>query len=410
MKIMSFVSGTYLANSASLNGTSRQVQALACMSLPRCTSSAMLSELTPASRQVCYLCDSETEQVEWISAFEGTLARIVKLVAGVEDEPALPAPAGPPPRMAAGSTASEWARQLEAGFSAVSRTTYKPQRSSASSTARVDGNTTVSVLGYGGGGGGGGEGSFSTGGGGGLNGYTAASSATPSDYGGFGTYSSVAGYGNVAGAKVAPAGNEPLVHVDYGYPTAPAPSSYSSTQTAGGPGGSGYDTSHYAPPAAQQQYGYGQEASAPYHAQAPSWQQSGYEQQQQQQGTRADAYSVTGGSYMDQAPSSYGAAAYPTMQPTVLPPQSYSVRYPMLQCLTLSTLLCIYAPLAECMLHSCIAMRRWREAHTCACAQAPETSQSSDTGWTLHSSPDGRQYQYNTATGESRWAASDWLH
>ena len=43
-------------------------------------------------------------------------------------------------------------------------------------------------------------------------------------------------------------------------------------------------------------------------------------------------------------------------------------------------------------------------------AQAPEASQSSDTGWTLHSSPDGRQYQYNTATGESRWAGNDWLH
>ena len=273
-----------------------------------------------ASRQVCYLCDSETEQVEWISAFEGTLARIVKLVAGVEDEPALPAPGGPPPRTAVGSAASEWARQLEAGFSAVSRTTPKPQRSSASSTVRGDGNPTVSVLGYGGGGGGG---SYSTGGGGGLNGYADASSATPNDYGGFGTYSSVAGYGNVAGAKVAPARNEALVHVDYGYPTAPAPSSYSSTQTVGGPGGSGYDTSHYAAPAAQQQYGYGQEAPATYHSQAPSWQQSGYEQQQQ--GGRADAYAATGGSYMDQAPAAYGAAAYPTMQPTVLPPQTYSV-------------------------------------------------------------------------------------
>ena len=274
---------------------------------------------------MCYLCDSETEQVEWISAFEGTLARIVKLVAGVEDEPALPAPAGPPPPVAAGSAASEWARQLEAGFSAVSRTPSKPQRSSASSTARVDGNTTVSVLGYGGGGGGG-EASFSTSGGGNLNRYTAASSATPNDYGGYGTYSSVAGYGNVAGAKVAPAGHEPLVHVDYGYPTAPAPSSYSSTQTVGGPGGSGYDTSHYAAATLPQQYGYGQEASAPYHTQASSWQQSGYEQQQQQQqGSRADAYVATGGSYMDQAPSAYGAAAYPTMQPTVLPPQTYAV-------------------------------------------------------------------------------------
>ncbi len=363
----------------------------------------------PVLRQVCYLCDSETEQVEWISAFEGTLARIVKLVAGVEDEPALPAPAaGTPPRMAAGSAASEWARQLEAGFSAVSRTTPKPQRSSASSTARVDGNPTVSVLGYGGGGGGGG-GSFGHGGGGNLNGYTAASSATPNDYGGYGTYSSVAGYGNVAGAKVAPAGHEPLVHVDYGYPTALAPSSYSSTQTAGGPGGSGYDSSHYAAPAPPQQYS--QEASAPYHTHASSWQQSGYEQQQQQQqqGSRADAFVATGGSYMDQAPSAYGAAAYPTMQPTVLPPQTYSVS---------TKTSSLTATFADVYVHlhteGCVPVLPCgfgeRRSVCQACAQAPETSQSSDTGWTLHSSPDGRQYQYNTATGESRWAGSDWLH
>ena len=285
--------------------------------------------------QVCYLCDSETEQVEWISAFEGTLARIVKMVAGVEDEPTLPAAIAPQPRKGPASSTSEWARQLEAGFSAVSRSSPKPQRSSTSSTFRADGNPMVSVVGYGGGGGGGagggGGGSYSGGGGSSLNGFTAASSATPSDYGGYGTYSSVAGYGNVAGAKVAPARNEPLVHVDYGYPTATAPSSYSSTQTAGGipGGGSAYDAPQYGGPPPAQQYGggYSQEASAPYQSQAPSWQASSYDQHQApaQQGGRADAFAATGGSYMDQAPSAYGAAAYPTMQPTVLAQQAYAV-------------------------------------------------------------------------------------
>ena len=282
--------------------------------------------------QVCYLCDSETEQVEWISAFEGTLARIVKLVAGVEDEPPLPAAIAPSPSKAPASSTSEWARQLEAGFSAVSRSSPKPQRSSASSGFRADGNPMISVVGYGGGGGGGGSGgSYSGGGSSSLNGFTAASSATPSDYGGYGTYSSVAGYGNVAGAKVAPARNEPLVPVDYGYPTATPPSSYSSTQTTGGvPGGSAYDAPQYGgPPAQQYGGGYSQEASAPYQSQAPSWQQSSYGQQQPppQQGGRADAFAATGGSYMDQAPSAYGAAAYPTMQPTVLPQQTYAVRF-----------------------------------------------------------------------------------
>ena len=284
--------------------------------------------------QVCDLCDRETEQVEWISAFEGTLARIVKMVAGVEDEPPLPAAIAPSPSKAPASSTSEWARQLEAGFSAVSRSSPKPHRSSASSTFRADGNPMVSVVGYGGGGGGsaggGGGGSYSGGNSSSLNGFTAASSATPNDYGGYGTYSSVAGYGNVAGAKVAPARNEPLVHVDYGYPTATAPSSYSSTQTAGGvSGGSAYDAPHYGAPPPAQQYrgGHSQDASAPYHSQAPSWQQSSYDQQQPppQQGGRADAFAATGGSYMDQAPSAYGAAAYPTMQPTVLAQQAYAV-------------------------------------------------------------------------------------
>jgi len=289
--------------------------------------------------QVCYLCDSETEQVEWISAFEGTLARIVKLVAGVEDEPPLPAAIAPQHSKAPASSTSEWARQLEAGFSAVSRSSPKPQRSSASSAFRADGNPMVSVVGYGGGGGstgGGGGGSYSGGGGSSLNGFTAASSATPNDYGGYGTYSSVAGYGNVAGAKVAPARNEPLVHVDYGYPAATAPSSYSSTQTVGGiPGGSTYDAPQYGGPPAAQQYGggYSQEASAPYHSQAPSWQATSYDQHQTpaQQGGRADAFAATGGSYMDQAPSAYGAAAYPTMQPTVLAQQAYAVCYTTLR-------------------------------------------------------------------------------
>ena len=302
--------------------------------------------------QVCYLCDSETEQVEWISAFEGTLARIVKLVAGVEDEPPLPAAIAPSPSKAPASSTSEWARQLEAGFSAVSRSSPKPQRSSASSGFRADGNPMISVVGYGGGGGGGGSGgSYSGGGSSSLNGFTAASSATPSDYGGYGTYSSVAGYGNVAGAKVAPSRNEPLVHVDYGYPTAAAPSSYSSTQTAGAVLRRARATtlSHYGPAPPAQQYGaggYSQEASAPYQSQAPSWQQSSYDQQQQsppQQGGRADAFAATGGSYMDQAPSAYGAAAYPTMQPTVLAQQAYAVCFTNLRvraCHTTSSFLC----------------------------------------------------------------------
>lgn len=35
-------------------------------------------KLTTASGRVCYIADSETEQVEWLSALEGAVAKIVK--------------------------------------------------------------------------------------------------------------------------------------------------------------------------------------------------------------------------------------------------------------------------------------------------------------------------------------------
>lgn len=35
-------------------------------------------KLTTAGGRVCYIADSETEQVEWLSALEGSVAKIVK--------------------------------------------------------------------------------------------------------------------------------------------------------------------------------------------------------------------------------------------------------------------------------------------------------------------------------------------
>lgn len=35
-------------------------------------------KLTTAGGRVCYIADSETEQVEWLSALEGAVAKIVK--------------------------------------------------------------------------------------------------------------------------------------------------------------------------------------------------------------------------------------------------------------------------------------------------------------------------------------------
>eukprot|EP01026_Neomeris_dumetosa_P056049 TRINITY_DN5117_c0_g1_i2.p1 TRINITY_DN5117_c0_g1~~TRINITY_DN5117_c0_g1_i2.p1 ORF type:complete len:488 (-),score=70.16 TRINITY_DN5117_c0_g1_i2:328-1791(-) len=44
-------------------------------------------KLSQASGQfVCYICDNETEQVEWLSALENAVQRVVKKVAGIEDD------------------------------------------------------------------------------------------------------------------------------------------------------------------------------------------------------------------------------------------------------------------------------------------------------------------------------------
>lgn len=43
-------------------------------------------KLSTATGSKCYITDSETSQVEWISALEGSVARIVKVIAGVDDE------------------------------------------------------------------------------------------------------------------------------------------------------------------------------------------------------------------------------------------------------------------------------------------------------------------------------------
>lgn len=39
-------------------------------------------KLSTATGHVAYICDSETELVEWVSALEGAVAKIVKAVAG----------------------------------------------------------------------------------------------------------------------------------------------------------------------------------------------------------------------------------------------------------------------------------------------------------------------------------------
>ena len=94
--------------------------------------------------QVHYIADSETEQVEWFSALEGAVAKIVRAVAGLEEEE--PAPAADN-RSSSSGRDRDWANQLEKGFASISK----------SSSSRPDANAMVNIVGYSGGGGGGGS-------------------------------------------------------------------------------------------------------------------------------------------------------------------------------------------------------------------------------------------------------------
>lgn len=88
-----------------------------------------------------YIADSETEQVEWFSALEGAVAKIVRAVAGLEEEDQTPAV---DTRSSSSGRDRDWANQLEKGFASVSK----------NSTSRPDGNAMVNIVGYSGGGGG----------------------------------------------------------------------------------------------------------------------------------------------------------------------------------------------------------------------------------------------------------------
>ena len=88
-----------------------------------------------------YIADSETEQVEWFSALEGAVAKIVRAVAGLEEEDQTPAV---DTRSSSSGRDRDWANQLEKGFASVSK----------NSTSRSDGNAMVNIVGYSGGGGG----------------------------------------------------------------------------------------------------------------------------------------------------------------------------------------------------------------------------------------------------------------
>ena len=228
---------------------------------------------TAAGAELCYLADSETEQVEWLSALEGGVHRIARTLAGEDGDGGGPrrrvvvsgaaggaAPAPPP--AAPSRPPADWARRLEAGYSAAagqappaggrpasaaSNGWPGAHRGTAPSFFPAGSNPVVSVVGYGdtaaaaaptaphdgggdGGGGGGGPAGYDGGGGGDTGGSGA--------FGGGPTYQGMAGVAGVASS------NGP-------HPQQQRPAGY-----AGGGGYPAFD----APPAA---------APAPYYSPAP---------------------------------------------------------------------------------------------------------------------------------------------
>jgi hypothetical protein len=138
---------------------------------------------------VCYLCDSETEQVEWLSALEGTVLRIVRSAAGVDEDAAAAAAVTAKPAKPARDEKqhnSEWARKLEAGFSSTSA---RSGGGGGGSAADMGGNPMVKVVGF--------------------------DSAGQDDYGGaqptqYNDYSSTgAGYSSIAGCAALLRGSQP---------------------------------------------------------------------------------------------------------------------------------------------------------------------------------------------------------
>lgn len=143
--------------------------------------------------QVCYLIDSETEQVEWLSALEGAVAKIVRSAAGVDDEAAAAAAvaAAAKPVAVEQSHNSNWARQLEAGFTSASKPSSAGSRRTGGNS-NGNGNPMVKVVGFNGSGN-----DYSRGGASGYSGNRGTSAyggGGAAEYGSGGAQSDISGY------------------------------------------------------------------------------------------------------------------------------------------------------------------------------------------------------------------------
>lgn len=182
-------------------------------------------KLATATGNVSYVCDTETELVEWMSALEGAVNKLVRHAAGVDEEAKNP--------QQKSSQQPDWARQLQSSFSDASasaparRTSQLPPRATAQ----------VTIVGYG-----------------------EEAPARPVEdfhYGGL-NYSSIAGVAGVADYQPNGA-QEPLLHVDYAaYPVPPVvPSADAGAADAYAPQYGHYMQQLTQPPAHEPAYGGG---------------------------------------------------------------------------------------------------------------------------------------------------------
>lgn len=143
---------------------------------------------TSSGGSVSYICDTETEMVEWMSAMEGAVSKIVKHLAGVEDEPA---PKAPPKKSSEPS--NEWLRQLEKNFDNLSGGSSRTA-GTTSTSATGSGKAMVDIVGYESMGGSANHGNYSS-----SQYRDSSSSYRDSGYGGSAGYGSGIGYGQIAG-------------------------------------------------------------------------------------------------------------------------------------------------------------------------------------------------------------------
>lgn len=153
--------------------------------------SLKLSTASGGGRATCYICESETAQVEWMSALDTAVARIVKIVAGVGDD----------------DDNEEEVRRHRQKKASASSSSDKHRSSGGGDSRQTHGNGMVTVVNYG------------------VGDVPGTTATTTPGGGGGGGYVTIDYSTQIAGAQ-------------------PGPPSYSNTGGGGGGGGM-YQEQHY---------------------------------------------------------------------------------------------------------------------------------------------------------------------